>query len=190
MPRGVTDQFLNILDLEHRHAVRTLPAAVGVAAAGQFLAELADEPLFGLVSALFTLSLVLGAAFGVFLARRRTRAWSESLRGHWSSWMRFSVSSTTVREVDLKARGKTPAPPALAGVFWALALLANAALFAALWYEVPGASDAAFAVALADGLLVGAWIGSTFWTWRWTRSVDKALRDLIKDGQIGLWGEA
>jgi len=190
MPRGVTDQFLHILDLERRHAIRALVAGGVLALLGLFLAELADEPLYGWASRFFTVALVAGAVLGVLLARRRTAAWSESLRARWSAWMRFSVSSTSVAEVDRKARGKAPLPAAAWGLVAGAALVANVALFAALWWEVAAAAAFGLALSAANGAGLGLWLGSRIFTFRWTSSVDRAVRELIRDGEVGLWGEA
>ncbi len=189
MVKGVSDQFLRILNNERRVAVRSVAAGIVAAALALFMANLADEPLFGTESFAYAVALFVGVATGVAVGWRRSTRFEESLRAGWNAWMRFSLSCARVDEVYRKASNR-PAPSAVAaGVLAGALVVANALLFALLWVEAPAARALGVPVALADGLAAGAWIGSSAWSLGWTRSFRKALAELVRDGSIGIWGE-
>jgi len=141
MPRGVTDQFLNILQNERRHAFRTIAAMAALSLFGYFMAELTDQPLFGSVVLLGVAAVALGLALGGAWAWRTTTRYNASLRASWNAWMRMSLSATRVsdvaRGVENKGRGLAHT---LASLGWAALFLANVALFVALWQEVTWAA--------------------------------------------------
>ena len=188
MPRGVTDQFLKILSNERRGGLRTALACLGLVPLAYFMAELTDQPLLGWVVLATLVALLAGAGLGVAWAHHRHKAWNESLRQSWNAWMRMSLSCDRVDEVARHVADKGKAPPA-ASLGWAALLVANAVLFLALWSEAPWALAYGAAVAVANGLTLGAVAGHALWTRHWSGQFAKALDDLITEGQVGLWGE-
>jgi hypothetical protein len=188
MPRGVTDQFLRILDNERKHAVRTVLAMAALAVFAYFMAELTDEPLLGPVVWLSLAALAVGVGLGLVWAWRTTTRYGESLREQWNAWMRMSLSATRVHEVARSVANQGKRPP-LEGPAWATLLLANVALFVALWVEAPWALAFGVAVTTANGLTLGALAGASLWNLRWARRFSTALDELVREGNLGLWGE-
>lgn len=188
MPRGVTDQFLKILENERKHAVRTTIAMGALFVFAYFMAELTDQPLFGRVVLLAIGTLLVGIVLGGAWAWRTTNHYNESLRASWNAWMRMSLSATSVGEVARSVENKGKPWP-VASIGWALLLLANVALFAALWMETPWAITLGAAVTTANGLTLGTLVGSSLWNLRWARQFGSALDELVTEGQVGLWGE-
>lgn len=188
MPRGVTDQFLQILRDERKTSVRTALTMTGLFGLAYFMAELADKPLLGRVVILSFIALAVGLVAGLLYARHRTEAYNHSLRESWNAWMRMSLSCRSVDEVARHVAHKAPAPP-LAGVGWGVLFMANALLFALLWIEAGAADVAGVLVTGVNGVVLGALIGHSLWSLRWTSQFSKALDDLVAQGQVGLWGE-
>lgn len=188
MPRGVTDQFLKILKNERKGNVRAAVTAAVLSVFAYFMAELTDEPLFGHVVLLALLALALGAGLGVLYARRQTKKYNDSLRDSWNAWMRMSLSCERVDEVASHVAQKRRLPQ-LAGAGWGSLLVLNGALFAFLWVELAWASAFGLAVTALNGLVLGALAGHALWNLRWASQFNKALDELISEGQVGLWGE-
>lgn len=188
MPRGVTDQFLKILENERKHSVRTTIAMAALFVLAYFMAELTDQPLFGPIVLLAIVTLLVGIALGGTWGWRTTTKYNESLRESWNAWMRMSLSATSVNEVsrNVKNKGK---PWPVASVGWSLLLLANVALFVALWTEQPWGLTLGAAVTTANGLTLGALVGTSLWNFRWSKQFGSALDELVTEGQVGLWGE-
>jgi hypothetical protein len=190
MPRGVTDQFLAILQNERRHAFRTIAAMAALSVFGYFMAELTDQPLFGSVVLLGAVALVAGLGLGLLWAWRTTTRYNASLRASWNAWMRMSLSATRVEQVARGVERKGPSwAHRVAGVGWAALFLANVALFVALWDEVAWGTTLGAAVTVANGLVLGALVGASAWNLRWAQQFTTALDELVAEGQVGLWGE-
>lgn len=189
LAKGVSDQFLRILENERRLAIRHVGIGAALALVALFMANLADEPLFGTESFAYAVALFLGVGGGLALAWWRSRQVSESIRSGWNAWMRFSVSCTRVDEVYRKAAGRRARSPAVTGVGAAALFFANAILFVLLWVDAPSSAWLGVPTVMADGIVVGGWLGSSAWRFGWALSFTKALEDLLRDGSIGLWGE-
>lgn len=190
MAKGVSDQFLRILENERRLATRHLAWAAGLALVLLFVANLADEPLFGTESFLYAVALFLGIGGGIALGWRHSKKLGDSLKGGWNQWMRMSTSCTRVDEVWRKASGKPAGSnPAATGLLAAGLLVLNALLFALLWVESSAAKPLGLLTVLVDGGFVGGWIGNAAWRFGWVRSFTRALEDLLRDGTVGIWGE-
>lgn len=188
MPRGVTDQFLKILDNERRSSLRTAAVMGALAVFAYFMAELTDQPLFGLVVWLALGALVAGVVAGGALAWRRTETYNASIRDAWNQWMRMSLSCSRVDEVARHVQEKGRRAP-VSGVAWSALFLANAVLFAALWTEAAWASTFGVMVTTTNGLVLGALLGEAAWNLRWSTQFHRALDELMAEGQLGVWGE-
>lgn len=188
MPRGVTDQFLKILQHERRSNLRTALAMAGLSLVAYFMAELTDQPLLGAVVWLALGSLLVGAGAGLAYAWRQTRAYNESLRASWNQWMRMSLSCARVDEVARHVQARGRATP-VANVGWGLLFAANATLFGALWADAAFALLLGAAVAVANGLVLGTLAGRAVWNLEWSRRFSTALHEMLGRGEIGLWGE-
>lgn len=188
MPRGVTDQFLTILENERRHALRATLWMLPLAFVAYFMAEMTDTPLYGSIVMLAAVALVLGIAAGLGYARWATSRYNDSLSAQWNQWMRMSLQCARVSDIarSVAARPKTAH---VAGVGWASLFLANALLFVALWNDATWGVAFGAAVTVANGLVLGAVVGTSAWTFGWAIKFDKALHELLAEGKVGLWGE-
>lgn len=188
MPRGVTDQFLRILQRERSTSVRTALSMLGLFFFAYFMAELTDGPLLGAVVVLALVMAIVGLAVGVLWGRHRTERYNDSIRASWNAWMRMSLSCASVEEVARHVANRPRAPP-VAGVGWAALFLANALLFVLLWFEASFAVVFGVMVTTANGLVLGALAGNALWSLRWIAQFSKAIDELIAQGQLGMWGE-
>jgi hypothetical protein len=188
MPRGVTDQFLGLLAREGRAHLRTLALMALAAIPAYFMAELTDDPLLGWVVWLGAAALAAGVGLGLLYGRHETRRHEASLRGGWNAWMRMSLTAGRLSDVERAVRQKGPAVHVEA-VAWTGLLVANAALFGALWTGQAWALAFGAAVTAANGLVLGTLAGRAAWTYRWVRTFSRAMDSLIAEGQVGLWGE-
>lgn len=188
MARGVSEQFVKIVDREGRAATRGLAALLFGAGLAYFLAELSDAPAYGENVRAFGLSLAAGALIGVYVGHRRYARYGASMRARWDHWMRDSVASATLGELARKVEGREPAAAWPASVALAALIVANATFFIAMWLETP-LDSTALPVAVGNGLVVGAGVGLALWTIYWTRSFDKAVAELVESGAVGVWGE-
>jgi drug/metabolite transporter (DMT)-like permease len=188
MPRGVTDQFLRILENERKANLRAALIMAGLFLFAYFMAELTDEPLAGRVVMLALVALLVGVGVGIWYGHRTTEKYNESLRASWNQWMRMSLSCDRVDEVARHVQQKGKALP-VAGVGWSLLFLANVLLFIVLWTEWSQAVTFGTGVTVANGIVLGAIAGHAVWDLRWAKQFHKALDELVAEGQVGLWGE-
>lgn len=189
MPHGVSENFLSVARREERLGRRAALAAVALAPAAAFLAELADEPAYGPVWGLFVASALLGLVLGALLARRRLARYEDALRLRWDHWMRGSVGAWRLGEVARRAAGHDPPLPLLPGAS-ALGLAAlNLALFALLWAEHPAAPAIAGPLVALDGLLLGGLAATSALTARWAKEFLRAAEELVRRGEVPMWGE-
>lgn len=190
MPQGVTHNFLTILDRELRVHGLHLAVALPLLGAAGFLAELADAPPWGpLVErtvVLAVLAFVLGLAASWWLTRRT----QESIRERWRKWMQWSQTSQRLPDVETRVEGRRRwfAPP-VQGVAWGVAIVLNALVFAALWSGWSGAGAFAELVLLVDAVGLGAVAAYATWRLQWTWRFRRALREMVDEGTVGVWGE-
>lgn len=189
VPRGITDQFLKILDLESRRAWAVLAAGAVAFAVALFLADLADRPRFGDVTVAFAAVALLATAVTALWAWRRAKWRTMRLADEWSAWMKFSVGSASIAEIERKVRDRPASPPWAPGLVVALFAIANAVVFALLWADAAIAVAAALAIAVANGLAIGVLLGTTGLRLWWARSATAAANDLVGSGAVSVWGE-
>jgi hypothetical protein len=188
MAKGVSEQFVKIMDREGRFASRGLVILVVWGAIAYFLAELSDLTAYGPNVRTYAAALVIGAGLGGLFAYRRFDAHARSLKEKWDHWMRDSVGSATLEELSAKVNDREPPSAWKRAVAVSAFIVGNAAFFIAMWLGVElGALTTAFAG--IDGLVVGAATGRALWTIYWTRSFDKAVEELVGSGRVGVWGD-
>ncbi|MHB8605826.1 MAG: hypothetical protein ACYDCK_11280 [Thermoplasmatota archaeon] len=189
MPRGVSDQFVKILEHERKRALKRIGLVVLAAILAEQMAELSDTPWFGAETRLYVGLFIVGIALGAAVAWLRARRYAESIKTGWNNWMRFSVSCTSVHELYRKARGKEPASAAWWGLAAAALLIANVGLFVWLWNDVVGAQPFAYAMSIVNALALGGLIGTAVWSFAWARRFMHALDELMREGTLSFWGE-
>jgi hypothetical protein len=191
MPGGVAHSFLTILDREVRAKALRLLAVPALAAAAVFLAELSDAPPWGPNVDLAFASLAVGAVLGLAVSWWRYRRREESLRQRWRKWMQWSQSAARLGEVEARVEeGRLPKPGGtLRAALWAGAVLVNGAAFTGLWYGWPGVDAPVGVVVFADGLVVGLLAGDAAWGLQWAYRLRRTVREMIDEGELGVWGE-
>lgn len=134
------------------------------------------------------LGAVAGLVLGNLVSRRRVRDYETSLRGTWKSWMRWSSACESVPEVHRRVVGKAGRnlpwwTAALLTLLWALEVGLLALAFAnegSLAFAIP--------VLLLNGLVPGAFAAHYAHLKGWVRELGESLGDLVKSGEIGVWG--
>lgn len=189
MARGVTDQFLRIVQREQHRAILTFFVAIALVAPALFLADLADEPKLGSVAQAFLGALVLAFLGGLLVSWRHFQAINKGLKTHWTTWMRFSTSSASLEDVERKVHGKAPATSTLRAAGLAVLILANGAAFALLWAEVPSAPLFTTLAVVLDGITLGITAAGSLWLLGWCSLFRRAVAELVEEGQMGIWGE-
>lgn len=188
MPHGVSDQFLRILKNERKGSLRAILIACALVPVAYFMAELTDEPFFGVVVWISFIALALGVAGGLLWTRHQTAKYSESIRVSWNAWMRMSLSCARIDEVARHVENKRDRMGLRSGAA-ALLVVLNGALFGFLWAEVDWAMALGLVVTALNGLVLGFLAGHAIWQWRWTAQFTQALDQLLSEGSVGLWGE-
>src|SRR5205823_11226982 len=178
-----------ILANERRHAVHSALWMLPVAGLTYFMAEMTDKPLLGSIVLLAVVAVVAGIAAGALGARWSTSRWNESLAAQWGQWMRMSLQCSRVHEVARSVAARPRAAPRVAGVGWTALFLANALLFVALWNDAGWSVAYGAAVTTAHGIVLGAIVGHAAWTFGWAAKCEAALRELLAEGKVGIWGE-
>ncbi len=192
--QGVAENFIGILRDEERSGVRSLIRLVALLAAVVLLAGLvADLPergmLFGMAAGMAIIAALLGLGLGFLWGRlvavRRYRA---SMVRSWNKWMRYSVACNRVQEVHRRVRGLPAARSVgmLAGA-WALVLFVSLVVLVVTVLDGPPAwNQAPLFVAYAG--LFGFLIGHRIAVAVWVRTLLTSLDDLVRRGEIALWG--
>lgn len=189
MPRGITDQFLKILEAEARRAWTVLALGVAAFVPALILADLADPPQFGSVATICLAVALLATAAAAALAYRAARKRTLALADEWSQWMKYSVASGTIDEIERKVHDRPLRPSWLAGFLVAAFLVANALVFALLWFEASAAAPMAAAMAAANGGAVGVLVGTSALRLWWAKSATAAAQELVGAGTVSVWGE-
>lgn len=188
MPRGVSEHFIRNLKNETRAARRNGLLLLLLLPVVYFIAELADHPLFGHIVVGTAISLFLGLGLGVLLAAARHKRYNDSLLDEWNTWQRMSAQHSRIRDlaraVAQKGRG-FPWTSLITTVF----VLLNALLIVLLWLEDPAAGPLGTALAPTNALLLGTTIAAHLTRSHWANKTRKAINELLKDGQINIWGE-
>lgn len=192
--QGVAENFIGILRDEERHRWRSLLRFSVLFLVVVLLAGLvADLPergsLFGTATGLAILAGLIGAGLGFvwgrFVVVRRYRA---SLVRSWNQWMRFSVACNRVDEVHRRVLGK----PAVRSVGWLAALWAVVLFVTLVLFVVtvlngaPAWDQAPLFVGYAGlaGFLVAQRVALALWV----RSLLVSLDDMVRRGEVALWG--
>lgn len=138
--------------------------------------------------AVHVLGAVAGLVAGNIASRRRVRAYESSLRGTWKSWMRWSAACESVPEVHRRVNGRSGRnlpwwTAALLTLLWALEVGLLALAFAnegSLAFAVP--------VLALNGLVPALFAAHYMHLKGWVAELGESLADLVKSGEIGVWG--
>lgn len=164
-----------------RRGVTLLVVTLLLAVPAYFIA-----PWQGLV--VHALGAVAGLILGNLASRRRVHRYEASLRGTWKAWMRWSAACESVPEVHRRVMGKSGRnlpwwTAALLTALWALEVGLLALAFAnegSLAWAIP--------VLALNGLVPAAFAAHYVHLKGWVAELGESLSDLVKSGEIGVWG--
>lgn len=192
--QGVAENFIGILRDEERWRVRSLLRlgvflVVVVLLAG-LVADLPERGmLLGTAAGLAIIGGVVGVALGIlwgrFVVARRYRV---SMLAAWNTWMRYSVACSRVEEVHRRVRGRPASRnvAVLAG-FWAMVLFVTLVVVVVSLLDRQTAWNQAPVFVFYAGL-IGFLIGERGAVLVWARTLLVSLDDLVRRGEVALWG--
>ncbi len=192
--QGVAENFIGLLRGEKRTNLRSL-IRLGIALCIVLLlaALIADLPgggaFFGTATGLTLIGAVVGLGFGFAWGRFVTvRRWRTSLVASWNAWMRYSIACSRVHEVHRRVRGK-PAAPSVAkwATIWAFILFISLVIITVTVLDGGPAWDQA-PIFVAYATLLGGLIGNRIAVQTWVHTFIASLDDLVRRGEIALWG--
>lgn len=182
---GVASHFVTILGADRAHAGRRA-AVLGVVTVLLAIPAYFILPWQGLV--VHVLAAVAGVILGNLWSRRRSQALERSLRGTWKAWMRWSVACESVADVHRRVTGKSGRnlpwwTAAGLTLLWALEVGLLALAFA-------NAESAAWAIPVLafNGLVAAFVLGHALHKRGWVAELSDSLQDMLKSGEIGVWG--
>ncbi len=186
---GVTRNFLSILEAERDRTRRRLVrlailTGIVVAIAWLFFNAQAVEGL-GAVAGFLLVGLALGGLYAHFVNIRR---YNQSIANHWNKWMRYSVSCVTVNECYRKVHKRNPG----LSVGWLVTFLSIVVLAHLVLLAMAVNADAGFLETLyffaLDAVLLGFFLGKRFLERRYYTQFLRGVNDLLREGEIGIWG--
>lgn len=133
-------------------------------------------------------AVVVAAFIGMAWGHLGHRRYERSLRTNWNRWMRFAVSCESIPEVHRKVRGRTARNlPILWAALLTLAWVAELGLLILAFWD-PADQYLAIPVIAANGAVAGLLTGYYAMGAYWYRTFSGSLREMIDDGEIGVWG--
>ena len=191
--QGVAENFIGILRQDERASGRALVRHalffVLLVLVTGIAIDLPDGRMFGIGTGVVILALVAGVGLGLLFARFVTlRRFDHSLANGWNQWMRYSVACSRVDEVHRRVHGR-PATRSttLAATLWSLALFATMVLL--LLTVLDGAPTLEKTpVFAAYGAYLGFLAGRTIALRIWVHHLLVSLDELVRKGEIGVWG--
>lgn len=192
--QGVAENFIGILRDEERWRLRSLVrlgvCVVVVVLLAGLVADLPERGmLLGTAAGLAIIGGVVGVALGIlwgrFVVARRYRV---SLVAAWNQWMRYSVACNRVEEVHRRVRGRPASRnvTVLAG-FWAMVFFVTLIVVVLTVLDPQTAWNQAPVFVFYAGL-IGFLVGERGAVLVWVRSLLTSLDDLVRRGEVALWG--
>lgn len=185
MARGVAREFLGLLQGDARHA-RGRVVLLAVFALVLVAPAMLLWTWWGV--GVHLVAVLLGTGLGWWTGLRAVDGYESSLRGTWNRWMSLAPACETVAELHRKARGRSAHNR----------LLLSAALLTLLWgaelillvVALAGETAPTFAapVIALNGVLVGALLGHHLHLRTWTDTFRRDLDEMVRDGELGVWG--
>ena len=185
MARGVSKDFINLLfDDALSSRTRIIVASVLLAV----LLALGLVAWFPWGGAVHVGASAVGFLLGWWFAAGAVGRYEASIRGEWNRWMELAPACDTVSEVGRKVKGRRAAARAyvVAAVLTALWALEVVLLFLAF----DNADTAWFAaiVIAANGVFAGVLLGHQVRVMTWTKGFATSLAEMVRDGELGVWG--
>ncbi len=185
VPRGVAKDFIQLLSGAQRmgrlRVVMLMVLAMVLFVPAWFLWAPLGAVVHGGV-------LLVGLGIGALLGWRTSRGYEDSMRGTWNQWMKLAPACENVPELARKVRGGSTT----FRVAWLAALLTLlwATELGLLVLAFMDAGSAAFTIPViaANALFVGILAGYQMRILTWTRSFRHSLDEMVRSGEIGVWG--
>ncbi len=185
MPRGVAKDFIQLLSGAQRSG-RMRVIMLFVLALILFIPAWLLWSPFGAV--IHGTVLLVGLGIGALFGWRTSRGYEDSMRGTWNQWMKLAPACENVPELARKVRGASTT----FRVAWIAALLTLlwAAELGLLVLAFMEAGSAAFSIPViaANALFVGGLAGYQVRLLTWTRTFRHSLDEMVRAGEIGVWG--
>lgn len=186
MARGVAREFLGLLQGDARHA---RSRTVLVAVFGLLLFAPATLLWMPWGAGAHLAAMLVGLALGWWSGLRAVDGYESSLRGTWNRWMTLAPACETVAELHRKARGRSTHNRSMLSAAL-LTLLWGAELILLVVALAGGERAPAFSIPVIalNGLLVGGLMGHHMRLRTWTDTFRRDLDEMVRDGELGVWG--
>ncbi len=185
MAKGVANNFLHLLegDLQaSRRRIVVLTLVLAALAGPAWL--LAGLYGLGVHAGVAAVSVVAGLLVG---RRRYVSTYQASLKMSWNRWMRYATSCESIPEVYRKVTNRSHRN--LPYVYAALLTILWVAEIGLLLLALDGVGGAmALPVVAANALVVGLLFGFHLRGRSWYRSFSASLREMVREGEVGVWG--
>ncbi len=185
MAKGVANNFLHLLEGDLRASRRRILVltlvVLGLAGPAWLLAGPMGLAVHGGVC---LLALCVGLVAG---RRRYVSTYQASLKVSWNRWMRYATSCESIPEVYRKVtnRSHRNLPYIYAAVLTILWVAETGLLLLAL--DSAGGA-LALPIVAANAVVVGLLLGFHLRGRYWYRSFSASLQEMVKDGEVGVWG--
>lgn len=186
---GVTRNFLTLLEAETLKARRSLVRIVlgGLLVFALAWAALQARPGYAYLAApaLFLGSLALGVAYTKVFT---LDAYEVSLRDNWNRWMRWSVTSRTVGECYARVHDQSVARRRGLAVALLVPLGLAHIVIGVLALNGPPSLPVLVTLFGIDATFLGFAAGRRLVQRLWYRRFVRSCNELLREGQLGLWG--
>lgn len=185
MARGVSKDFINLLFDDATTSRHRIFIVLGVQVA---LLALASWLWWPLGMPVHVVAAVAGLGLGWFVGSAAVGRFEHSLRDDWNRWMQLSGACDTVWDLGRKVHGGRAAGRSylVAGVLtllWALELVM-------VFLVIQDSSSVAVSASVIgiNGLFAGGLLGHQLAVNRWTKGFADSLAEMVRDGELGVWG--
>jgi hypothetical protein len=183
--RGVSKDFINLLFDDTMSARgRVIVASILLGA----LLGIATWLWWPIGAAVHIGAALIGFLGGWLIAAGSAGRYETSLRDQWNEWMRVAPACDTVADAGRKVAGKRVASrayliAAVLTLLWATELTLVALAF-------NGSKDVIMQATIiaANGIFAGGLLGHQVRLMTWTRAFARSLAEMMRDGEIGVWG--
>ncbi len=191
--QGVAENFIGVLRNEEsataRRILRTALLFAFLALVTALAVDLPTGRFFGIGMGIVILSFLVGIGGGALWGTRfTTQRYARSLSTSWNRWMRYSVACDRIEQIHRKVNGKS-ALRATSGtvVLWSIALFATMVLLLLTVVDGAPAIDKT-PVFVAYAAYLGFIEGRTLVLRRWAHGFLVSIDDMVRKGEIALWG--
>lgn len=191
--QGVAENFIGVLRNEEnqsmRRLVRTMVWFAVLALVTALAVDLPSGSFFGIGMGIVIVGFLAGTGAGALWGHRiTTQRYRTSLATKWNRWMRYSIACDRIDQIHRRVSGKAAQRGTGGSIaLWAIALFITMVLLLLTVVDgVPAINKTPVFVAYAAYLGVVA--GRTLVVRRWAHGFLMSLDDMVRRGELGLWG--